>query len=716
VQFRSLPAFGLERVDWDNRRINGVSLAQAVPALGHAVTLDGVTLDQIAAEGNVKKRGVKSRFTHPGLSSDGLGKHLGRIKDLRVEGDKVLGDLHLSELASKSPDGDLAAYVMGLAEEDPEAFGMSIVGSGRYVYLDEDGNEREEEDLEEKGVPEGVLPVLRLDTLSACDVVDEPAANRDGMFSASLWASNKMSEEAFGDIDGFLERYNVSPEKAQEFATKYFNARGVNEMAVEKQETVASNSTGSYTTNTIVFDEQEDSYNIEEIDDKMSSVDKKLAEMDAKLVAAQVENDLLRSTLSDAGKDAVRLSMRGRDYDELQDFIDAQAAVEAQFAKTVVSGLVPQDTSGVSGMYNSLDKIEMALTAMLDGTRPDKGVKPLDGIKELYTLLSGDWELTGMFQPQNIRFANVTTATMPQLVANALNKRVSHLFQTYDPWWEQLVEVQDFNNLHNVRWTKLGGIGELSTVTEGAAYQETSWSDDVETTGWTKRGQYLGLTLESVDKDDTQKLQLAPRALAQAAYLTLGKDFSRLFTVNTGTGAALTDTYKWFDSSNRTVSNLGTTALSLAQWKVITLAMMKQVELGSGERLGALTRPKYLVVPMDLENTAIEILGSPDVAASTQINVEAHGDTREARIANARSRVIVNPFWTDTNNYVAIADPKLWPAIGMGFRFGHVPEIFTAADPNSGLMFSNDTMPIKVRWFYSMGPISYNGVYKSNVT
>jgi hypothetical protein len=600
---------------------------------------------------------------------------------------------------------------MGLAEEDPSAFGMSIVGAGRYVYVDADGTETPEEEMEE--IPDGVMPVLRLDTLSACDVVDEPAANRDGMFSASLWASNKLSEEAFGDIDRLLVQYDVSQEKAQEFVTKYFNARGVKEMAAETETSVSSN-TVAFDTPVVVYEDQV-GYSEEEVDEKISDIDEKLDAMNQKLVAAQVENDLLKSSLSELGQDAVRTAMQGKPYEDLAALIDSQLAVEAQFAQTVISGIRPVDVQGISGMYNSLDKIEMAMDALLDGTRPANGIKPLDGIKELYTLLSGDWELTGMFQPHNIQFANVTTATMPQLVANALNKRVSHIFQTYDPWWEQLVEIQDFNNLHNVRWTKLGGIGELSTVAEGAAYQETTWSDDVETTSWTKRGQYLGLTLESVDKDDTQKLQLAPRALAQAAYLTIGKDFSRLFTVNSGTGAALNDTYNWFDSSNRTVSNLGTTALSLAQWKVITLAMMKQVELGSGERLGSLTRPKYLVVPMDLENTAIEILGSPDVTAHTQINVEAHGDTREARIAAARSRVIVNPFWTDTNNYLAIADPKLWPSIGMGFRFGRVPEIFTAADPNSGLMFSNDTMPIKVRWFYSMGPISYNGVYKSNV-
>ena len=38
-----------------------------------------------------------------------------------------------------------------------------------------------------------------------------------------------------------------------------------------------------------------------------------------------------------------------------------------------------------------------------------------------------------------------------------------------------------------------------------------------------KKGGYLGITLEAMDKDDVGRLRAAPRALAQAAYLTLGR-------------------------------------------------------------------------------------------------------------------------------------------------------------------------------------------------
>jgi len=37
------------------------------------------------------------------------------------------------------------------------------------------------------------------------------------------------------------------------------------------------------------------------------------------------------------------------------------------------------------------------------------------------------------------------------------------------------------------------------------------------------------------------------------------------------------------------------------------------------------------------------------------------------------------------------------------------------AAPNSGLMFSNDVMPVKVRFFFAVAPMDWRGMYKHNV-
>ena len=66
----------LDQTDDTDERAAYRILIQAVEALGHGMMIDEVTLDQVVAYGNVLAKGVKCRFTHPGLSSDGLGSLL----------------------------------------------------------------------------------------------------------------------------------------------------------------------------------------------------------------------------------------------------------------------------------------------------------------------------------------------------------------------------------------------------------------------------------------------------------------------------------------------------------------------------------------------------------------------------------------------------------------------------------------------------------------
>jgi hypothetical protein len=227
------------------------------------------------------------------------------------------------------------------------------------------------------------------------------------------------------------------------------------------------------------------------------------------------------------------------------------------------------------------------------------------------------------------------------------------------------------------------------------------------------------LTLEAIDKDDTTRLRSAPQALAQSAWLTLSKGVSNIFTYNSGVGPAMVDGDALFHTNH---GNLGTTALSVTAWTAARLAMRKQTEVNSAERLGALTAPKFLLVPPDLEVTGLQVLGTDrdytyalSNGTAAPMNVHSEGGDLEMRMRFARERVIVVDLWTDTNNWAAVADPKLYPTIGIGYRYGRTPEIFSVASPTAGLMFSNDTMPIKVRFFYAVGPVDYRGLYKANV-
>jgi hypothetical protein len=223
--------------------IRGASAMQAVEALGHGVLIDTASLDQVCALGNAAEGGVKVRYTHPGLCGDGMGSYLGRMRNFAVVGDKVLGDIHLSDVAAASPEGNLRDYVLGLAQEDPGAFGMSVVIETSQVFRLADGSEVPAE--AGQPAPDGAttaLPLVRVTALHAVDVVDEPAANRDGMFGrgAALLAlargTNLDASQAFASLDSIRDQLGWDVETVNGLLGRYLAARQAPAAAISATE------------------------------------------------------------------------------------------------------------------------------------------------------------------------------------------------------------------------------------------------------------------------------------------------------------------------------------------------------------------------------------------------------------------------------------------------------------------------------------------------
>lgn len=436
------------------------------------------------------------------------------------------------------------------------------------------------------------------------------------------------------------------------------------------------------------------------------------------LLSATAINGAIRASGLPQPTQARLLAGSYRTADEVTAAIEAARTELAALQENQVvqmGGVAPrqQVTMGLNGFQ----ELSAAAEALILGQRPANGVRPLSGVRELYLLLSGDYEMHGVFHGDRIQFASVNSSTMAEITANVLNKAVVNAFLAYEQWWKAGVSELDFTTLQNVEWITLGGIGELPTVNEGESYTELTWDDQGETSAFVKKGGYVGITLEAMDKDQTGRLQAAPRALARAAWMTLGKTIAQIFTSNSNVGPTMSDGNALFSASHTSGSNLGSTALSWAAWDTTRIAMEKFTELNSEERLGGLASPKLLWVPTDLETTGLQILGSlgEPGTGDNDTNPFVNENERAAALNMARRRVIKVPFWTDTNNWAAQADPNLYPSIGIGYRFGRTPEVFSVASPTAGLMFTADTMPVKVRFFFACGPTDWRGLYKHNV-
>lgn len=191
-------------VDREKKILRGYVVAQEgafkTPGRGE---FDLSALKDIRAAINATDQGIKSRLGHPTMSDDGIGKFLGRAKnavmgDVRVSRDgkpvtlrAVRADLHFDPTASRTPNGDLATYLMDLAENDPDAFSSSLVVEvDEEIRLNKDGTEKKDED----GNP--LPPIWHPKQIHASDIVDTGDAV-DGILSAQL--------DALGmDLDSLL--------------------------------------------------------------------------------------------------------------------------------------------------------------------------------------------------------------------------------------------------------------------------------------------------------------------------------------------------------------------------------------------------------------------------------------------------------------------------------------------------------------------------------
>ena len=180
-------------VDREKRTILGMVMAQEGEFLEPEPRgrFDARSLKKIVTLARKTPAGLKSRFTHPSLSGDGLGSFLGRTKNVRLDSVTVereagivsllavRGDLHLADAAFHSPRGNLGQYVLDLAAEDSDALSSSLVlQSKEEQELDRDGKP-----IRDANTGEVVPPLWRPQKLHAAAVADEGAAV-DGLLSA----------------------------------------------------------------------------------------------------------------------------------------------------------------------------------------------------------------------------------------------------------------------------------------------------------------------------------------------------------------------------------------------------------------------------------------------------------------------------------------------------------------------------------------------------
>lgn len=452
----------------------------------------------------------------------------------------------------------------------------------------------------------------------------------------------------------------------------------------------------------------------------LESEAEKAREIRKQMCAQYLESALQAASLPAPAADR----LRGQFADKVFEAAELQSAIEdTRKLVSELTGAAVVQGARLHSVFDSRDQLQAATDDLLGAPREagSEGLKaaPLSGIRELYLMLTGDYDLHGGYSSERARFA--TTADFTGLVKNAMNKIVVNTWDQlgkagYD-WWSKISRVEHFNSLQSITGTLVGTVGALPAVAEGAEYTELAIGDSPETASFSKYGGYIPLTLELIDRDETRKLAAYPRELAAAGLRKISALVAAIFTDNAGIGPTMADGGALFNNTAVTTAgghaNLLTIALAAAQWDVVSTAVYNQPMLiknaagyyGTGPKMGI--NPRYCVVPRALQLTAMKIL-YPSLENAAQIY-------SENQQRGQPGDVVVVPEWSDATDWAAVCDPLIAPAIYVGERFGLMPEIFIAGDNLSPAVFMNDEHRLKVRHFLAVWVNDFRPLHKSNV-
>lgn len=440
---------------------------------------------------------------------------------------------------------------------------------------------------------------------------------------------------------------------------------------------------------------------------------------EARLIESRL---MLREELSDCGlpdltKKRIRERFEGQvaTREQIQAAITAEREYLAELSPARIRGVGgPRGQGGVDVGPGKLDKLQAALdkTFGLEISDPAlKGVKPI-GLRQLYNeiTLGHDPEVSGVLQEsavQDMLQEAFTNATLPRVVANTMHRRLLKDYRELDYGERRIISsigsAADFKTQESIR---VGYFSDLDDVDpETGDYPEIApYGEEAATYSVGQKGNIVTVTRKHIINDDVGAFVRLSSRLGRAARRTFARFVWSFFKDNP---VITLDGTAWFTAAHNNLLSVPLTPAALTSARNL---LYNQTELSSGEKLGL--NVFLLVVPIDLEETAIQINQSDKVPGSA--NNDANRWFRKFGANN--ENIVVNPFLDDPTDWGVFANPADVDIIEVKFLNGQEePELWVADTPTVGQMFTADKLQMKIRHEYGGTVVDWRGAVKSVV-
>jgi hypothetical protein len=300
-------------------------------------------------------------------------------------------------------------------------------------------------------------------------------------------------------------------------------------------------------------------------------------------------------------------------------------------------------------------------------------------------------------------YAYHTTGSFSNLLLDAANKSLLAAYDespyTWELWARRASPVDDFKNVNRMRFSESP---DLEEIPENADYPEGLMSDSKESYKVSKFGKMFTVSWETVVNDDLDAISRVPAMHGNAARRTQNKKVYEVLTSNPTMG----DSVALFGAHTSGTNTSGAAAApSVTTLNTAFTAMRRQKGLNSDVTLNIV--PRYLIVPVSYEATALELVNSISYNAANNNegvkNIYGPGGPRNLT-------VIGEPVLdgSSTTVWYLAADPSQIDTVELAFLAGEESPVL-----ETEWGFKNDTYQYKIRQTFGVKAIDWRGLYRN---
>lgn len=211
----------------------------------------------------------------------------------------------------------------------------------------------------------------------------------------------------------------------------------------------------------------------------------------------------------------------------------------------------------------------------------------------------------GLSKNELVQRAFHSTSDFPNLFANVANKTLLAAYAEEPQTWAPLARQRNLPDFKQVTDLQIAGQIVPEKILEGGEYKSGTLTEGKATWNLATYGKRIAVTRQAIINDDLDSLTRAPEMLGRGCRLLESNMVWELLTTGASGATVSLDGKALFHGDHANTISGGTSVIGIAGMDAAKTKLRKQTDL-AGNRLNL--SPAYLVVPVELETTALQFL------------------------------------------------------------------------------------------------------------